>query len=228
MFGERAPGTVKANLIEKKVHEQLRDRIFDQLVAGKVLDTFSEELEEADFSEETMAEIGRTFAGLSESEKRAVLAIPAQLRPPLFARYGKEIAEGRQTGSGMIRDILEKAEKYGFTLGFHLSPADIRPDKDGSWMIRGTEKDHRNNDMAMAYYSTDYSHRYLKKPSRYLYVIRAETGEQTSHHQDNDGTWGHASTLSIVDAIDMHALEAEMEARFKALTAGGQKEKEAA
>ncbi|MDP2815046.1 MAG: hypothetical protein Q8O19_00010, partial [Rectinemataceae bacterium] len=124
----------------------------------------------------------------------------------------------------MIDELLERARKYGFTLGFHLSPIDIRPGKDGSWMIKGTEKDHRHDDRAMAYYSTDYSHRYLKKPSRYLYVIRAETGEDTSHYPDNDGTWGHASSLAVIDQVDMQSLEKEMDQRLKAIE--DRKEKE--
>lgn len=196
--------------------ETLRDRIFDQLVAGRVLDTFLDELDDRGFEEKDTREIIRAFAELSEEDKRAVLAIPAELRPQVFARYAADIRNGMTTGKGMVEGILATAKKYGFTLGFHLSPVDIRPEKDGSWTIKGTEIDHRRADRAMAYYSTDYSHRYLKKPSRYLYVIRAETGENTSHYQDNDGTWGHASSLAIIDSIDMQALEAEMEKRLKA------------
>lgn len=203
--------------VENRIRESLRNRIFDQLVAGKVLDTFQEELEEAEFDDETQREISSTFAALSESDKRAVLAIPAQLRPPLFARYAKQIDAGLMTGGGMVDDILEKAKKYGFTLGFHLSPNDIKPEKDGSWNIRGTEKDHRHNDLPMAYYSMDYSHRYLKKPSRFLYVIRAETGADTSHYPDNDGTWGHAASLAIIDRVDLKALEEEMDAKIKSI-----------
>ncbi len=197
--------------------EGLRDRIFDQLVAGRILDTFMDELDEQEFDADTIDEIVQAFSGLSEYDKRAALAIPAQIRPQQFARYAAQIRSGALTGEGMVADILAKAKKYGFNLGYHLSPVDIRPGKDGSWAILGTEKDHRRDDRAMAYYSSDYSHRYLKKPSRYLYVIRAETGEGTSHYQDNDGSWGHASTLSIIEQIDMPALEAEMEERFRAL-----------
>lgn len=203
--------------IESRTREKLRNRIFDQLVAARVLDTFMDELDECDFEDSDLSEIAAAFGDLSEEDKRAVLAIPAQLRPQIFKRYVSMIREGTMSGRGMIDDVLEKARKYGFTLGFHLSPIDIRPGKDGSWMVKGTEKDHRHDDRAMAYYSTDYSHRYLKKPSRYLYIIRAETGEGTSHYPDNDGTWGHASSLAIIEQIDMPALEKEMETRLKAI-----------
>lgn len=205
--------------IERLERERLRNRIFDQLVAARVLDTLSEELEDAHFDAATVAQIEETFAELSESDKRAVLAIPAQLRPNLFKRYREQVSDGLIDGRSIIADILSKANRYGFTLGFHLSPHDIRPEKDGSWNIRGTERDHRHNDLPMAYYSTDYAHRYLKKPVRFLYVIRAETGEHTSHYPDNDGTWGHASSLAIVDSIDMHELEQEMDRKLKLMEA---------
>lgn len=203
--------------VESRLREKLRDRIFDQLVAGKVLDTFMDELDDCDFPDAGLEEIALAFGELSEADKRAVLAIPAQLRPQVFKRYADMVRSGAMTGRTMIADALQKAQRYGFTLGFHLSPIDIRPGKDGSWMIKGTEKDHRHDDRAMAYYSTDYSHRYLKKPSRYLYVVRAETGENTSHYPDNDGTWGHASSLAIIERVDMPALEKEMETRLKAM-----------
>jgi hypothetical protein len=201
--------------VESKVRENLRDQIFDQLVSARVLDTFMDGLDDCDFPDSALEEITTTFNELSEADKRAVLAIPAQLRPQVFKRYAGMVRSGAMTGRTMIEDALQKAERYGFTFGFHLSPIDIHPGKDGSWMVKGTEKDHRHDDRAMAYYSTDYSHRYLKKPSRYLYVIRAETGENTSHYPDNDGTWGHASSLAIIEQVDMPALEIEMEARLK-------------
>ncbi len=210
--------------VESRLREKLRDRIFDQLVAGKVLDTFMDELDENEFTDEEINEVVEAFSKLPENDKRAVLAIPAQLRPQIFKRYASMIRSGAMNGKSMIDDLLVRAQKYGFTLGFHLSPIDIRPEKDGTWMIKGTEKDHRRDDRAMAYYSTDYSHRYLKKPCRYLYVIRAETGENTSHYPDNDGTWGHASSLAIIDQVDMQSLEKEMDQRLKAIE--DRKEKE--
>ena len=202
---------------ERANKEKLRNQIFDQLVASKVLESFHDDIDEADIPEEAYAEIAETFAGLPEDDKRAVLAIPAQLRTPLFKRYASLLDENKIDGKGIVEDILKKANQYGFTIGFHLSPYNVRPEKDGTWHIKGTEPDHRHDDLPMAYYSLDYAHRYLKKPSRYLYVVRAELGEKSAHYRDNDRSWGHATSLSIVDQIDMQALEAEMDQRFKAM-----------
>ncbi len=44
-----------------------------------------------------------------------------------------------------------------------------------------------------------------------------ELGEKSAHYRDNDRSWGHATSLSIVDQIDMQALEKEIDDRFAAL-----------
>ncbi|MDB5189352.1 MAG: hypothetical protein JWL82_309 [Parcubacteria group bacterium] len=211
--------------LEKKDREGLREIIFQQLVQSKILEHFHDELDDADIPAEALNEISSTFYSLSEDNKRAVLAIPAQLRPALFTKYAERIRKGELSGTGVVFDILEKAQKYGFTIGFHLSPRDIRADKDGSWVVKGTEPDHRHDDLPMAYYSMDYAHRYLKKPAQFLYVVRSEVGETSSHYRDNDASWGHASSLSIVDKIDMKALEEEMNERSALMdkAMGGQK-----
>lgn len=202
---------------ERSRKEAVRNQIFDELVATQVLESFHDDIDDAGIEAKEYQELVQAFAELPEDDKRAVLAIPGQLRPKVFGMYAKQLADGKITGAGVVKDILNKAHEHGFTLGFHLSPRDIKPEKDGTWQIRGTEPDHRHNDLPMAYYSLDYAHRYLRKPAQFLYVVRAELGEKSAHYRDNDRSWGHASSLSIVDKIDMHELESEMERRFKML-----------
>lgn len=216
---KRAAHETESIEAERAHKEALRNQIFDQLVATQVLDSFHDDIDDAGIDAEDYQEIVQTFAALPEEDKRAVLAIPAQLRPKVFANYAKHLEDGKMTGEEVVADILAKAHAHGFTLGFHLSPRDIKPEKDGSWQIRGTEPDHRHSDLPMAYYSLDYAHRYLRKPAQFLYVVRAELGENSAHYRDNDRSWGHASSLSVVDRIDMHELENEMERRFKAMEA---------
>lgn len=199
---------------EEKNKEKLRDRLFEQLIAARVLDSFIDDLVNSNFPEDALQQFEREFALLPEHAKAAVLAIPAQLRPIQFSRYAQKIESGEMSGTQVLHDILNVAKARGYTLGFHLSLYDITKEKDGSWMVKGTEPDHRHNDMPMAYYSRDYSHRYKMKRVQYLYVIRAEIGENTSHFQDNDGSWGHASSLSIVEKIDMPEIERELNRKF--------------
>lgn len=208
-----------AGFEEKRLRdrEALNETIFSQLVAVKVLEHFHDDLYETDLPEENIEEIVNTFEALTDENKRRVLAIPAQLRKKQFERYAEIIKEGKMTPSGVVLDILEKASKNGFSIGFHLSPRDIRPKDDGSWVIKGTEKDHRHNDIPMAYYSYDYAHRYVKKPVQFMYVVRSEDGPTSSHYRDNDGSWGHAPSLSIIDKIDMQELEKEMAEKVQTL-----------
>src|SRR5690349_16296432 len=84
---------------------------------------------------------------------------------------------------------IENGKKYGFSIGYHVSPFATEGDT-----IIGKEPDHRDNDLPRAYYSSDYKHLYLKKHGNHLYAVRAEMGPDTSHRQDNDGAWGRAST----------------------------------
>lgn len=204
-----------------KQREMMREELFQQLIASTILDHWHDELDEADIPEEAIEQAVNAFAGLSEANKLRVLAVPAQLRPSLFSRYAEQIRKGSITGAGMVVDLLEKAIRHDFTIGYHLSPREIKPDKDGSWVVRGTEKDHRHDDRPMAYYSMDYAHSYKKKNMQYLYVVRAERGESSGHYQDNDGTWGHASTLSIIDMLDLREIEEELNRRMKAIEGNG-------
>ena len=206
--------------IEQKRREKLRDELFSQLIAGKVLDDFDDDLICSEMPEVAIEGFNKAFRELSEEDKRAVLAIPAQLRPIQFGKYARRVLDGELTGAEVVADILAKAERYGYTLGFHLSLYDIPRTQDGSWYVRGTEPDHRHDDMPMAYYSMDYSNRYRDKRTTYLYVIRAETGESTSHYRDNDGTWGHASSLAIISQVKLDEIEKELDERFKEVENG--------
>lgn len=212
---ETVPGMSGPKEPRREARDIVREQIFMQMVAARLIDTFTEEMEDLYMAPEVLTEIHATFDNLTEENKRAVLSIPAELRPALFKRYKEQIEDGKMTGAGVVLDILEKARKHNFTLGYHLSQYDIKPGKDGSWVVQGTEKDHRNNDTPMAYYSRDYLHRYLKKRADYLYIVRAELKENSGHYQDNDGSWGRAPSLSVIEQIDMVALEKEIDERMK-------------
>lgn len=195
--------------------EKIRDIIFEQLVAAQILDSFMGDLSQAGIEDEVITQFEEGFAELSETQKLGVLSVPAELRIPFFTRYAKALEKGEYVnGIEVLDDMVAKAERHGYTLGYHLSLYDIRPQINGSWYVRGTEKDHRHNDIPMAYYSMSYSKRYRDKTSQYLYVVRAETGKNTSHYKDNDGSWGHAANLSIIEKINMRELEKTLVASF--------------
>jgi hypothetical protein len=205
-------GTHRAETANQQ--ERRRDYYFRAIVQSHLLDTFRESLEEADFSDEQIGDLASSLAGLSEEQARTVLALPYEIRQRLFAGYREKIAAGALTPAGMIDDLRAKNERYGYTLGYHLSSHQIakekRPDGAVEWNVKGSELDDRD-DMKMAYYSEDYLNRYKKKNGKYLYVVRAEMGEHSAHKRDLNNHWGRAPFLSIIDEFDMDAIEQEIE-----------------
>jgi hypothetical protein len=213
MEGPRNAPTPREDHAQNKA--ALREQIFMQLVAKKIFKTFEEEMEDLDIPASVEEEIEQAFDALSTADKMAVLALPAELRPRVFARYVERIASGSITGAGVVQELLARAHEGHFTLGFHLSNAKIEPEKDGSWTVVGTEQDHRNADIPMAYYSLDYMNRYMSKPAQWLYAVRVATSDQYGHHQDNDGSWGRAPSLSVVEAVDLEHIEAKTDEKLK-------------
>jgi hypothetical protein len=199
---------------ERRYKEELREHLFQQMVATAILEHFADDLYEAGFTPEQIRELADAYGELTEQDKLVALAYPASLRPKLFERYAKRIEQGEITLEEMVAEMRDKAKEKGYRIAFHLSDADIKPSKD-DWLVVGKEIDHRHDDRPMAYYSLDYTNRYLTKPSRFLYVIRIETGEESAHYRDNNGKWGHASTLPIVDKIDMVAVEKTLDERMR-------------
>lgn len=191
--------------------EDFRERNFPRVIAQHLIEHVTDDLADAGFEEDKIQEFERSLAELNEHTLQAFLSVPAQLRVRLYETYLEKVQDGKLTIEEMVEDIGKKNQSNHFTLGYHLSPREIAPDKEGNWTIRGTEPDHRNEDIPMAYYSLDYRNRYREKPSRYLYVVRAELRDQSGHYQDNNGVWGRAPSLSVIDRFDMSTLEQEMD-----------------
>ena len=78
--------------------------------------------------------------------------------------------------------------------------------------------------MKMAYYSEDYLHRYKKKPGRFLYIVRAETGSRSAHKKDLANRWSRAPLLSVIDECDMKEINREINKAIEKEEAAPQKE----
>ena len=194
--------------------EARRDSYFRGIVRSHLIDTFRDALEESDFGPDEVDELTIALAALPEPEAYSVLALPAEIRNKLLTKYHEKVATHEMEPAAMIQDLLEKNRKYHYTLGFHLSPRKIpKIQTEGGtfeWNIKGDELDDRD-DMKMAYYSEDYLHRYKKKRGEYLYVVRAETGPNSSHRQDLRNHWGRAPYLSIIDELPMNEVEQQID-----------------
>ncbi len=174
--------------------EEMKEYIFSEAVLTNVLDSFEDSLDEAGFTPAQMDDIKQKLEKLSQEDLKGALSLPRETRVRYLSRYVDKPTQE------LVDSLVSNARKYGFTLGYHISPQDIK-----SGHIDGTEKDHRDNDLMRAYYSILYKNLYLKKAADNLYIIRAETGPNSSHKQDTDGSWGRASSLAIIDKLSLSA-----------------------
>ncbi len=204
-----------------------KEEIFKVLVMNEIIDVFTEDLDEAGFSEEQVAEFEKEIESLTEDQIKGVLSTPKELRLRNFPRYLGLIESKKKSIKEIVLDIANIAEKNGFTLGYHASNSDILP-KGEEWQINGKELDDRD-ELAMAYYSLDYKNIFRAHRFKFLYIIRAQTGSSSTHKRDTSNNWGRASTLSIVDKMTLTDLDEQVDSIFKSKSDGLEdKEKSAA
>lgn len=201
--------STKESLTHTQEGERRREYHFRAFVQSHLLNTLQNTLSEANFSPEEEDEFLSTLSALTETDQKSVLTLPFEIRGQLLSRYHDRIKNGLMMPADVVRDLLQKNKRYGYTLGYHLSNHQI-PKKQAAWDVAGNELDDRDN-MKMAYYSEDYLNRYKKKSGHWLYVVRAETGPESSHKVDLKNHWGRAPTLSIVDELDMRQVEQAIE-----------------
>ena len=204
----------------EKSSEEILEDSFLNVVRRRILDAFSDSLDEAGFSPEEESEFRRELASLPLPAIKGVLSMPLELRQTILPRIHERISRHETTIQQTVRQLAEQSRERGFTLGYHMSSADIMPSASASgmpqtWVIQGRERDHRDHDLPMAYYSTDLANLYGKKKAQYIYIVRAETGPDTTHRQDNGGSWGRAAGLDVVDRLDYESVmqEAREQAR---------------
>lgn len=174
--------------------EKIKDELFDSYMLQQLTEDFFESLAEY-LDEEAVDEVRGVLSMYDDKDIYATLSLPAELRDRKFTEFQQKIEAGAD-----IKDIVDGfvgvSKKYGFGVGYHTSPAEIKPDQNGRWSIKGTEADHRDGDRAMAYYSRKYRHLFKKKDPRFVYIVRSEDDTHKT-----DGNWSRASELSIVAVV---------------------------
>jgi hypothetical protein len=201
--------------IEGMTRQQEKEMVFDTLIKNEILNSFTDDLEDAGFDEEEIIEFQNELAKLKENEINGALSLPKELRKRNFPKFKQELDEVKTTVPQIIELLKQRAIQGGYTLGYHTSKSDIL-EENGEWKIKGTELDDRDNRM-MAYYSLDYSNIYRVDRGSKLYVVRAEVGESTSHKRDTSNNWGRADSLPIIHKIDLTKIDEEVEDIIKQL-----------
>jgi hypothetical protein len=212
--------------IESMTPQQEKEMVFDTLIKNEILNSFTEDLEDAGFEEREIMEFQNELAKLNENEINGVLSLPKELRKRNFPKFKHELEEEKTAIPQIIGLLKQRAIQGGYTLGYHTSKADI-PEENGEWKIKGTELDDRDNRM-MAYYSLDYSNIYRVDRGNKLYVVRAEIGEDTPHKRDTSNNWGRADSLPIIHKIDLTKIDEEVESILKQLHEVNKQERDAA
>lgn len=203
-----------------KTQEDLssKEYIFRKIIENKVLDAFIDDMKQYDFSPEQIELFKHELINKGEDMK-SVLTYPYELRKRMLPYFKQMIDNGERDMQFMVDKLLDRSRINNSKMAYHASQSNIRPNQvrvqgelKSNWSINGTEKDHRDDDLPMAYYSFDYEHLYRTKQPKFLYII-----ESTDLHRTDGKEWGRAPSLSIIDKIDISELDMEVEVKFKEL-----------
>lgn len=201
----------EASSVEK---ERMREDAFSRVIQRDVIEGFKDALAEAGFSAEEDQEFDNALGAFPETVRSGLLSMPFSLRANRLSKFHERVVKGELSVEDMVGLLAKEAEEKKFCLGYHVSNADILPRKVKTggieWSVDGKEADHRDGDVAMAYYSTGLKTLYGRKRARFIYVVRADKGPDTTHRQDNDGSWGRAPKLDVVAKFDLEQVMREV------------------
>lgn len=208
-FTIETPENTQQENSEKNISKH--EFLFRQYVEGRLFDSFSQELKKFEYTNSQMEDFYRYFDNLEDFDRHSLLAFPWELKQRALPMLKKKIEQGIITMEDGLNKILDASKKQSRDIAYHCSSFDIAPkeEKDAqgknieAWVIKGTENDHRDNDLPMAYYSFDYYHLYRVKNPRFLYLVSIQKGEGLGHRKDGNNVWGRAPSLTIIDKIDL-------------------------
>lgn len=181
--------------------EKIRDQIFDSILFENVLSAYEKDLQDTGYAPEQIQEFFSIINNISEENQRKILAFPFEQRQILFKNYLEKIENEKVSISNLVQKMNELALDYEYDFGFHVTNMKIKKDVNRDnrvvWTIKGLEKDHRDNDLPMAFYSKQYRHLYGKKGYQYIYTVRSIPEHRT------DGNWFRAPALSIISELQI-------------------------
>lgn len=194
---ESAARQIKTEVTEEKEYvegsfEEIKDSLFDEYMRQRLITDFFDELENY-VSDDEIEKMRLELSQYDDAAVYAALSLPNELRERKFLEFEEKIENQHLDAAKLMKEHVAVSSKHGFGIGYHTSPREIRPTESGKWSIKGTEKDHRDGDRAMAYYSTKYRHLFKKKGPKYIYIVRTEPETHKT-----DGNWSRATELSII------------------------------
>lgn len=216
---EKMPGSVSEEKpqLSGKEYLKLKDTLFRELVADKMVETYDAEMQRFGFTAEDLYAFREKVLSLTPEQEEALYAFPWELKQRALPTFLKKIRAHSETVETMVDKIIEASKAKKRTIAFHASNENIQPKDESvagkqakSWVIFGKEKDHRDADLPMAYYSFDYMNLYRVKDPKYIYVVSIQADENSGHRKDGNNEWGRAPSLSVIEKLDLESLERQV------------------
>lgn len=199
--------------------EKLKDHLFDEYMKQNLLEDFFVSMA-GYLSDDEVDEARAAMVEFTDEDILSALSLPHELREKRFEMFESEIDNGK-TVHEVISNFVKISSRHGFGVGYHCSAADLRPDEDDRWMIKGTEADHRDDDRMMAYYSSKFRHLYKKSHPKFVYIVRTDP----STHK-TDGNWSRADSLSVISRIPFSDVEGYVQGTAKKILTSSHKHDE--
>ncbi len=191
----------------------LESAFFNQLIASKIVDSYDIVLQDKGYTTDQINDFNESILALSPLDREYVYAFPWELKQRILPFFLEKINKGSESVKTLVEKILEASKTQRRRIAYHTSNENIHPKmrkvgsrSEMSWQIDGTEADHRDNDLPMAYYSYDYENLYRVKNPKYMYVVSIQEYNGSGHKKDGNNEWGRASTLSVVEKIDFQTV----------------------
>ncbi len=203
---------------KEKENERIRNLLFAEEVCNEITKKLEDEAYEVYFNEDSIKKIREKILKYIVEDRKRILSYPFEIRKNLLRVWKEKIDNDEKTEEDFVEFLLAQAIKNNWDIGYHLSKSEINPKEDNTgkeiWDIDGLAKDERDDNHPKAYYSDDYMSRYIGPNSgNFLYLIRSEKGDESSHGQDGNNKWGRASKLSVIERVNLSEIENKVNKR---------------
>ena len=185
------------------VRENVREEAFRSIIFSELNENLENNLAAAEFTDAEIEEIEQVIAKLTFEDAMRVFSVPYETAVRKFRMLREKVDSGDIQPRDIPGLLIEEAERYGFAVGYHNSPVEIKPDKEDRWFIKPTERDHRDGDLAKAYFATTYKTLYRKGTPRYMYIVRT-----LADNTKTDGNWSRSNGMSIITSVPIDRVDA--------------------
>jgi len=201
----------------------LKEDLFHEVINSKIVDTYEKELNNFGYNEEQISSFREKILSLNTNDREYLYSFPWELKQRMLPFSLEKINQNKDSIEDMIDRVVKASKDQHRRVAYHASNENIAPKKYKStsgkmtegWVIDGTERDHRDDDVTMAYYSFDYNNLYRTKNPKFIYIVSIQENEKAGHRRDGNNEWGRAPSLTVIEKIDLKEVDDTVEFIFK-------------